>query len=222
MVEAARKGRWNAALPDRTAQRELKIEALYETAARAFTNKGFHGTSLDTIAAELGVSKAALYRYVPNKQALIHRLHQVSLDAAEAALATAEAAAADGLERVRLAVYHYLRALTASSIACLVLMEEGAMTGDLAIDILDRRRAFERRLRDLVNAGIADGSIVPCDAKLAVLTILGAVNWVSRWYRRDGSLSGHDIALGMSRQLARGIAAAPARFDADEEADHAA
>jgi len=209
--------RSNAAFPDRAAQREMKLEALYECAASAFNDKGFHGTSLDDIAAALGVSKPALYRYVPNKQALLYRLHAISLDAAEAAVAEGEASPADGIERLRTALHLYIRSLTTSSSACLVLMEEGAMTGAAAADILARRRAFEGRFRALVTDGMADGSITPCDAKLAVFSILGAGNWVSRWFRFGGERSGDDIARAMSRQLARGLAADPSRYLLEED-----
>lgn len=202
----------SAAFPNRAAQRELKLEALYECAASAFTEKGFHGTSLDDIAAALGISKPALYRYVPNKQALLYRLHCLSLDAAEAAVTEGEARPADGIERLRVALHLYIRSLTASSSACLVLMEEGAMTGAENEAILARRRAFEGRFRKLVGDGVADGSIVPCDPKLAVFSVLGAGNWVSRWFRSGGACSGDDIARAMSRQLVRGLATDPSRY----------
>lgn len=206
----------NAAFPDRAAQRELKLEALHECAARTFNERGFHGTSLDEIASALGISKPALYRYVPNKQALLHRLHGISLDAAEAAVTEGEASPADGIERLRIALCQYIRSLTASSSACLVLMEEGAMTGPAAADILTRRRAFEDRFRKLVSQGITDGSITPCDPKLAVFSILGAGNWVSRWYKPDGARSGANIAHAMSLQLVRGLATDPSRYQLEK------
>lgn len=208
--------RSSAAFPDRAAQRELKLEALYECAASAFNERGFHGTSLDDIAAALGVSKPALYRYVPNKQALLYRLHCISMDAAEAAVTMGEASPADGIERLRIALDEYIRSLTTSSSACLVLMEEGTMTGDAAAEILARRRAFEGRFRTLVNEGIADGSITRCDVKFAVFTVLGAGNWVSRWYKPGGARSGDCIAHAMSLQLVRGLAADPSRFPLEQ------
>ncbi|CAA7613071.1 TetR family transcriptional regulator [Candidatus Terasakiella magnetica] len=221
MARMAIKNQGNAVFPDRAAQRELKLEALYEHAASAFNEKGFHGTSLDDIAAALGVSKPALYRYVPNKQALLYRLHCISLDAAEAAVTEGEASPTDGVERLRIALYLYIRSLTASSSACLVLMEEGAMTGAAAAEILSRRRAFEGRFRTLVSAGIRDGSVAPCDPKFAVFSILGAGNWVSRWYRPGGTRSGEDVARIMSRQLVRGLAADPSRYHLDGDVRHA-
>lgn len=63
---SARKA-WQGATPSRDEQHRLKREAVVKAAARAFSRNGFHGTSLDQIAKELNVTKAALYYYVKNK-----------------------------------------------------------------------------------------------------------------------------------------------------------
>lgn len=62
---------WNNAVPTRKAMHQLKREALLREAIAAFNQKGFHATSLGDIATSLGVTKAALYHYFPNKHALL-------------------------------------------------------------------------------------------------------------------------------------------------------
>jgi AcrR family transcriptional regulator len=46
-------------------------DALFETAARLFYQRGYRATGVDTIAAESGVGKMTLYRYYPSKDDLI-------------------------------------------------------------------------------------------------------------------------------------------------------
>lgn len=78
------------------------------TAATAFSERGYHTVGVDEIAAELGISGPALYRHFPNKYALL--LHATTMvadgmnSAIESALATAGDAPSDRLERVLLAL----------------------------------------------------------------------------------------------------------------------
>jgi len=75
--------------------------------------------------------------------------------------------------------------------------------------IIRRRDEAEKRFRAIVHGGIADGSIVPCDPKLAVFTLLGAVNWVPKWYRDGGEWEPTDVASSLVDMAVRGIAAEP-------------
>ncbi|MGV9409005.1 TetR/AcrR family transcriptional regulator [Nocardia sp. NPDC003693] len=72
-----------------------------ETAAAAFAELGYHGVSMDTIAARLDVSSAALYRHYPSKHALFAE-ELLRLGAATVAAATLPPAAATWSPRRRL------------------------------------------------------------------------------------------------------------------------
>ena len=65
----AKNSPWSTAR-DRAAEREEKMEALLHTAARAFSENGYHRTSLDDIAERLGITKPTLYYYVDSKEDL--------------------------------------------------------------------------------------------------------------------------------------------------------
>lgn len=191
-------------------RRSVDLKQLYETAARHFNSHGFHGTSLADLAAELGVTKAALYYYVADKQDLLYRLHAISLQAARDSLARAMDEGHTGLEKVRLVVYYFIAAITESQTACMILQESGALKPEHAAEILSGSRAVEHQLRDLVAEGIEDGSIISSDPKLATFVLVGSMHWVARWYRPDGAWTGHQIADGVSAMVARGLSTNPA------------
>ena len=60
-----------------------------------------------------------------------------------------------------------------------------------------------------VREGLVDGSVAPCDPKLALFAILGGINWTQKWYRSDGPWSVRKIADGIVKQMIRSIAAKP-------------
>src|SRR5436305_2092474 len=76
--------------------------------------------------------------------------------------------------------------------------------------VVQERDRFEHALRDLVREGVADGSIVPCEPKLAVFAILGALNWVPKWFRQDGDWSARDLTAAFAELFDRALSSRPA------------
>ena len=56
------------------------------------------------------------------------------------------------------------------------------------------RDRFERGVRALVREGIGAGLFRKTDPKVAALSILGAINWMPKWYQPDGAWSAREIA----------------------------
>jgi TetR/AcrR family transcriptional regulator len=105
----------------------------------------------------------------------------------------------------------YLRSMISDLGVPVLLLEENALAKQSAQRIVALRDKFEKRLRALVKMGIADGSIVPVDPKLAVFMLLGAVHWVTKWYSPAGPWSADDAASALIEVATRGFAAKPAR-----------
>src|SRR3954463_5445713 len=78
----------------------LKREAVIHAAARAFRERGYHNTSLDDLAATLGVTKPTLYLYVPNKEAILFECFRAGLAQMVESLSAAESAGGAARERL--------------------------------------------------------------------------------------------------------------------------
>jgi TetR/AcrR family transcriptional regulator len=202
---------WSDRVQSSASQRAIKEAVLYETAARWFNRHGFHGTSLADIADELGITKAALYYYVRDKSDLLYKLHLRAAEAAKRAHDRAVNEGGNGLQRVQRIVSNYLAALTSSPTETFILLEDGALAPVKSAEIIKRRKWLDNDLRRQIEAGIADGSIAPCDSKLAVLVIVGALAWTSKWYDRDGVWSSDQVATAMGQMLAHMLSSGPAR-----------
>ena len=199
---------WGDAIPTRAESANLKRASIVREAARAFNRAGFHGTSMDDIARHLGVSKAALYRYVRTKHEVLFACFSLGLDSGEANLDRAEREGANGLEKLRIACRGYLLDVLTILGHSVVLLEENALLPKQASIVIRRRDGIEKRFRALVTEGIEDGSIIECDPKLAIFNVLGAINWVPKWYRDDGHWSAADVAESLVDLTIRSIAAA--------------
>lgn len=184
-------------------RRELREEVVLECAATWFHKHGFHGTSLADIAGELGVTKPALYHYAASKQELLRRLHLRSLAATRGARDRAVAEGRNGIDRLYRLVYNFVLVMTGSPTNTFILLEPGTLDERHSKEILEERRWLEHDLRELVRDGIADKSIVPCDPKLVTFIIVGAQNWIGRWFRPDAGWSGEQIAAGYAAMMRR-------------------
>ena len=70
-------------------RRQLIVAA----AGRAFSERGYHGASMEEIAAGVGISATALYRHFPNKYALFAECANAMVDGLVAALDAVPSAA---------------------------------------------------------------------------------------------------------------------------------
>lgn len=200
---------WKNAVPNRHKLHQLKREALLREAVSAFNQKGFHATTLEDIAATLGVTKAALYYYFPNKHALLFECFSEALRVAFMALNHAKQYGKNGLEKLQLTIQGYLTVALGELSQCVILTEEHALLPEHRVIIFKQRDEFEGALRDFVREGIQDGSVIPCDPRLAIFTLYGAVNWVPKWFSHKGKWKAEQLASAMSQLLCRSIASAP-------------
>jgi TetR/AcrR family transcriptional regulator len=203
--DQARPRAWNNVVVDRAEGARLKRRALVAEAARAFGHRGFHNVSLDEVAIALNVSKPTLYNYVKSKYELLYECYNLALDLGEDALRQAQAEEGSGLEKLCSFIRHHIELLTRELGSAAVLFEFYSMRPEDRDKIQRRRRKFDRIFREMVAAGIADGSIAPCNPKLAVFWFMSAVSSIPRWFDPNGELTGRDIAAAFVGFLRSGL-----------------
>jgi TetR/AcrR family transcriptional regulator len=183
----------------------MKREALLREAASAFNRRGFHATSLDELAANLGVSKAALYYYFPNKQKLLLACFERVMEVAFRGLERGKKEGRNGREKLQLALRYYLQEMIDELSCCVVIAEDSSLLPEDRAPHVAMRDRYESALRALVREGVSDGSIAACDPELVVFTLLGAINWVPKWFAQDGEWSSEQIAFAMTELFDRAI-----------------
>ncbi|MBI4270938.1 MAG: TetR/AcrR family transcriptional regulator [Candidatus Rokubacteria bacterium] len=185
----------------------LSRERILAEAARIFNRLGYHGATLDDVARALGVTKAALYYYVANKEELLFQCCKVPIAIGLEGIRRAQAEAAAPDEQLRRALAAYIEGITDQLRGSVVILEEGTLSAERYREVKAERDEYERQLRGIIARGVADGAFVPCDLRLVGFALLGAMNWIPKWYRPDGPRSGREIAEIFSSYLVRGLQA---------------
>ena len=60
--------------------------------------------------------------------------------------------------------------------------------------IVAKRDRYEAGVREILADGMARGEFAPGDARLRAFAILGAINWIARWFSPGGPASADEIA----------------------------
>ena len=201
-------GAWSNVVMSADEQYALKRRALMKQAARAFSLNGYEATSLLDIAKIMGVTKTALYHYVSSKQEILLECHLLSHELGGQAIKYASTHGRDSLDKIHLLARKYIELLTGEIGSCAVLLEFNALSDENRNVIARHRDNFERHVRNLVKAALVENNVKHRDPKLAVFFFMGAVNWLTRWYRPDGDLSGEFIARQFADMFVNAIVGA--------------
>lgn len=187
---------------DREKQFATKRRAVIRAAGQTFRRQGYHNTSMTEIAATLGLTKAALYYYVRNKEEVLYECHLMAYDAMDNILSVKHSGTT-ALDKLETLYIEFVTMLTASGVS--LLTDVNSLRGENKTDVLSRRSKIERKIINLVKGGQKDGSIRNGDARLHVFFFMGALNWLNAWYDGEGRLEGQDIATHFALQMRAGI-----------------
>jgi AcrR family transcriptional regulator len=160
---------------------------ILERAAQLFAEHGYAATSMQDIAAALGVSRSSLYHYFPNKEDLLARLVSDLVTSSEVALQQVKRAEArDAVARLQVVISALLGPiLEAPSRFRLLLTVEAELPATIAERWRTTRRSIVAEVAALIRAGIADGQFRAVDEQIATFTLLGMCNWVAWWPARQ-------------------------------------
>lgn len=200
--------------------RPSRWDDVVAASAKVFRRRGFEGASLDEIAEELGMWKGSLYNYIKTKEDLLEAV--VRRPAEDLLQSMRELAATDlpPSERLRRMTRAHVEVLEHTYDFAAVYLHEVAGRG-LGPEWTRMDHEYRTVVQQVVADGVADGSFSrSTDPHVATMALIGALNWLTRWWDPAGPLSAAAIAdqisnLVLAGLLSRRPRAVDAPFDTD-------
>jgi AcrR family transcriptional regulator len=161
-------------------------------AGRVFARLGYGQSTLEDVAAEVGISRATLYYYVGTKEELLVALLHDPIETMRTRLEEVAAQPVSAPQRLERALREYVRTM-AELPELFIFMGENVhqvMSGPEADDIRSNADRYGRVLARVIQSGADAGEFrSDIDPTVAVLGIIGMFNWMHRWYNPKGERS---------------------------------
>lgn len=176
-------------------------------AIELFNNRGYDATSMGDLAAELGLTKSAIYHHVAGKEALLTAALDEALEGLEAAVSVT-ASAAEGTsaqQRLRTAIDESVRILL-DHLPAVTLLLRVRGNNAVELDALRRRRLVNDQLATLVRAAVAEGAVrddIPPEVISRLL--FGTVNSLVEWYHPEGPVDREQLAGWVTSSVFDGL-----------------
>ncbi len=186
-------------MPDAVTPPQGRAEEILQAAARVFRERGYHGGTLEEVGARLGITRAALYYYFRNKQAVLRELLTRAMHVGVADLEAAIASSDDPEEQLTTAIASLIDLIARERDIFTVYFQENEAVMSAAGEEARRlEEQYAHRFTGLVGEVLDARGVEGADAGVIARGLLGMCNWTYRWLQPGGPLSPRDVATQWS------------------------
>jgi AcrR family transcriptional regulator len=194
----------------KSSQHEIKRDEILDVAAQCFAERSYPAASMNDIAAAGGTSKARLYHYYENKEAilfdLLDRYTQRLLAIIGQVEATAQRRNLDERAALHELVRSFLQEYETSATRHVALLHDTKFLGET------QRELILNRQRDVVSAVTRflqrayPSRVSAANQSAVAMMLFGMINWTFTWLRPGGPMSYTAFAEEVIAMLERGLA----------------
>ncbi|HEY7290757.1 MAG TPA: TetR/AcrR family transcriptional regulator [Vicinamibacterales bacterium] len=178
---------------------------ILKSAAKAFRKLGYHGATVEQIAAALHMKKGNLYYYFKNKEEILFACHQYSLDQLMQLFEQIQAVDSSADLKLRQLIVAFVHTILDELHGTALFLDLEALSPAHLKTVIARRDRFEHGVRGLLKDGMDSGAFAPGDPKLLAFALFGAVNWIPRWFNPNGASTSQEIAERFADYLVAGL-----------------
>ena len=165
--------------------RSIRMQKIVDAASGLFHRKGFKAATLDEVAKELNLTKAALYNYIPSKGKLLSIIYGQAFEKIFHRIYEISASKVSPEEKLRQIIRDHICNIITSDIAMFSVFfaEENQLPSKDFQVIRTEKKKYTKLVMKIIEEGIEKGVFKPIDARLQAYAILGMCNWLYKWYK---------------------------------------
>jgi AcrR family transcriptional regulator len=179
---------------------DRRVEIL-KSAAAAFRRRGYHGASVDEIASALAMTKGNLYYYFRNKEDILYGCHEYSLGILLQLMREVQDEPLPADEKLRKLILAFVHLILDELQGTALTLDPEALSPPLLAKVIAKRDEFDRGMRAVIRQGMDEGLFAKGDPKMMEFAIMGAVNWISKWFDPAGPMSSQQIGESFADYL---------------------
>ena len=179
-----------------------KKEDIFNKAAEIFLQKGYEKTTLEEIAAELKMTRGSIYHYFQSKEDILFQsLMRAYATAYDSLSRVAERQDLTPKERLAMAIKEHTKVLTKKFVYATMRQQDLFIPEDWRQAVIEERDKCQEIYMDFLKEEIHDKNPQKQNMKIICFAILGAVNWIARWYSPDGPMTPEEIGEATAKYL---------------------
>jgi len=184
-----------------------KEQEIIAVAARLFKEKGYRATTLEDIAAAVGMLKGSLYYYIRSKEELLYLVVRDPIRQAYNKLEEIVTSQAPVHTKIAQAIANHMTLFHQHYPHIAVYLHDyHHLMQQLQKNIIETPKHYQRLWATLLQQGVDTGELRPdLDVKVTGYAILGMCNWVYRWYNPHGTLSAEEVAAVFTKLVLEGL-----------------
>jgi TetR/AcrR family transcriptional regulator, cholesterol catabolism regulator len=184
-----------------------KEQEIIAAAASLFKEKGYRATTLEDIAAAVGMLKGSLYYYIRSKEELLYLVVRDPIRQAYNKLEEIVNSDAPVTAKITQAIANHVAIFHQHYPHIAVYLHDfHNVMQKLKDNSIEAPKEYQQLLAQLLQQGVDSGELrSDLDVMVAGYAILGMCNWMYRWYKPEGNLSAEAIADVFTKLVLEGL-----------------
>lgn len=192
---------------DRTAERQRRTQAIFDTAAQVLCEAGYDKASIRDIAQATGMTGAGLYYYFRSKEELLFIILDGYMDKLLQGMRELSQSLDDPQERLRafigFQVQTYCQDVARSK---LIINDENCLHGQWCQIVKDKQKRYLAYWRETLEAYCWQLGLDPQFPSVDLMLLISMCNWIYQWYDPEGQLAPEGLAELIFRRFTKGLA----------------
>lgn len=165
-----------------------RMAEILDSAAKFFYTKGYHATSIEDVARDVGMLKGSLYYYIKSKEDLLYELLLGVMQQGHGSVDKALEGVEGPVARLETGIEQHIDHIIRNQVRVgLFLHEFDSLSGRRKQRVQEVMKDYQKIFTTIVKQGQSAGVFVSGEPDLLVNAMLGMCNWIYRWYHPDDS-----------------------------------
>jgi TetR/AcrR family transcriptional regulator, cholesterol catabolism regulator len=165
-----------------------RMAEILDSAAKFFYTKGYHATSIEDVARDVGMLKGSLYYYIKSKEDLLYELLLDVMQQGKGGVEAALEGVKSPVERLEKGIEQHIEHIIRNQVRVgLFLHEFDSLSGRRKQKVQEVIKDYQKIFTGIVKQGQASGDFVSGEPDMLVNAVLGMCNWIYRWYHPETS-----------------------------------
>ena len=188
------------------ARRRAARAQILRAAADLFRERGYPASTVDHIAARLGMSKASLYTHFRAKEEMLAAISRETIEAFTRDLSLVLGSRLSPEEKLRRVVRQHVQFVIANrSFLTVFFGEEANLPPRFARSLAAQKNRYDKGVERIVQDGVRTGVFRDVPPRLVVFAVLGMANWVHKWYNPRGPWGAEEVSAAFLSLIEGGL-----------------